>query len=170
MTAGARQWNVSTHDGFIAYYDATLRDAYRSAARLTGGNHAAAEDIVHDAYLSLMRAAQRSDVTEVNVGWIVTAVRNRFIDGVRSHDRETRRLQLVATTDTSSVDESSTGTPSASALLAALSDRERAAMVFRYVDDLPVADVAALLETSVRATESLLQRAKRKARRARGGE
>ena len=144
----------------------------RSAARLTGGNHAAAEDIVHDAYLSLMRAAQRSDVTEVTVGWIVTAVRNRFIDGVRHHgDREAPATCNWSPPPThSGVGESSTGTPSAAALLAALSDRERAAMVFHYVDDLPVADVAALLETSVRATESLLQRAKRKARRAGGGD
>lgn len=173
MTAGTDQWDISTHDGFIAYYDATLRDAYRAAARLTGGNQASAEDVVHDAYLSLMRAAQRSDVTEVSVGWIVTAVRNRFIDGVRSSDREERRLQLVATTDTVDAEESSQHSPNATnatALLAALSDRERAAMVLRYVDDRPVAEVAELMGTSVRATESLLQRAKRKARSARGAE
>lgn len=173
MTAGTDQWDIATHDGFIAYYDATLRDAYRAAARLTGGNQASAEDVVHDAYLSLMRAAQRSDVTEVSVGWIVTAVRNRFIDGVRSSDREERRLQLVATTDTVDAEESSQHSPNATnatALLAALSDRERAAMVLRYVDDRPVAEVAELMGTSVRATESLLQRAKRKARSARGAE
>lgn len=173
LTAGTDQWDISTHDGFIAYYDATLRDAYRAAARLTGGNQASAEDVVHDAYLSLMRAAQRSDVTEVSVGWIVTAVRNRFIDGVRSSDREERRLQLVATTDTVDAEESSQHSPNATnatALLAALSDRERAAMVLRYVDDRPVAEVAELMGTSVRATESLLQRAKRKARSARGAE
>ena len=176
LTAGTDQWDISTHDGFIAYYDATLRDAYRAAARLTGGNQASAEDVVHDAYLSLMRAARRSDVTEVSVGWIVTAVRNRFIDGVRSSDREERRLQLVATTDTVDAEESSQRSPTATtatnatALLAALSDRERAAMVLRYVDDRPVAEVAELMGTSVRATESLLQRAKRKARSARGAE
>lgn len=173
LTAGTDQWDISTHDGFIAYYDATLRDAYRAAARLTGGNQASAEDVVHDAYLSLMRAARRSDVTEVSVGWIVTAVRNRFIDGVRSSDREERRLQLAATTDTVDAEESSQHSPTATnatALLAALSDRERAAMVLRYVDDRPVAEVAELMGTSVRATESLLQRAKRKARSARGAE
>ena len=52
----------------------------------------------------------------------------------------------------------------AEALLDGLSDRERAALIFRYVDDLPVADVAELLGVRVRAAESLLQRAKRNAR------
>lgn len=164
MVADARQWDVSTQDGFIAYYDAAFADAFRFAARLTGGDRHRAEDLVQDAFVSLMRSAQRGDLSEVGLGWIVTTVRHRFVDVARSHDREGRRLRLVAADNADRPDEPS----AAAALLAALPDRERAAMVLRYVDDLAVADVAALLELSVRATESLLQRAKRRARRAGG--
>lgn len=164
MQAEASRWDVSTQDGFLAYYDSTFAAAHRTAARLTGGHRQRAEDIVQDAYLALMRTAQRGDVTEVGTGWIVTSVRHQFIDGIRSNDRETRRLRLVATDH---VDEPvEPRTPSQ--LLAGLSDRERAALVLRYVDGLAVAEVAEQLKTSVRATESLLQRAKRKARRAGG--
>ena len=46
-----------------------------------------------------------------------------------------------------------------------LPDDQRAALVFRYHDDLPVADVAALLGRSVDATESLLVRARQRALR-----
>ena len=162
VTTEAKRWDVSTHDGFIAYYGTTLSSAYRTAARLTGGDRGRAEDIVQDAYLSLMRSAQRGDVVEVGVGWIITSVRNRFIDAIRSRDREDRRLRLVATEATDVPAEPS----SVSQLFAELSDRERAALVFRYVDDLPVADVAERMGTSVRAVESLLQRAKRRARSA----
>jgi RNA polymerase sigma-70 factor, ECF subfamily len=42
-----------------------------------------------------------------------------------------------------------------------LSDTERAALVLRYIDDMPVAAVAAALGRSPEATESLLARARR---------
>lgn len=46
---------------------------------------------------------------------------------------------------------------------------QRAAMVLRYVDDLPVAEVARQLGRSVHATESLLARAKATLRTRLGG-
>jgi RNA polymerase sigma factor (sigma-70 family) len=52
-------------------------------------------------------------------------------------------------------------------MLDGLTDRERAAIILRYVDDLSVAEVADLMGDSLRATESLLQRAKRKVRNTR---
>jgi RNA polymerase sigma-70 factor, ECF subfamily len=42
-----------------------------------------------------------------------------------------------------------------------LSDVERAALVLRYIDDMPVAAVATALGRSLEATESLLARARR---------
>jgi len=44
--------------------------------------------------------------------------------------------------------------------LARLSDDQRAALVLRYVDDMSVRDVARMLGRGVRATESLLVRAR----------
>ena len=46
-----------------------------------------------------------------------------------------------------------------------LSSHHRSALTLRYLDDLPVADVAALLERSVHATEALLVRARSAFRR-----
>lgn len=45
-----------------------------------------------------------------------------------------------------------------------LPDKQRAAFVLAYVEELPQADVAATMETSVGAVESLLQRAKQRLR------
>ncbi len=144
----------------LDFYDHAFTPAYRYAARLTRGDGPIAEDLVQDAFVRLVRAARADDFEEIGVGWLITTIRHRYIDRLRSIEREDRRLRLVAeppsTTDSR---------PShAEALLEGLSDRERAALIFRYVDDLPVADVARLLGSSVRATESLLQRAKRNAR------
>lgn len=144
----------------LDFYDHAFTPAYQYAARLTRGDGPRAEDLVQDAFVRMVRAARAGDIDEIGVGWLITTIRRRFIDVLRSTEREGRRLRLVAmpasTTDSR---------PShANAVLDGLSDRERAALIFRYVDDLPVAEVAELLGSSVRATESLLQRAKRNAR------
>jgi RNA polymerase sigma-70 factor (ECF subfamily) len=152
-------WDVSSEAGVLACYDASFADVYRYAARLTGGR-AAAEDLTQETFVRLVRAARAGSVTSIGLGWLITTARRVFLDGVRASGREDRRMQLVAAAP-APADESPDG---AITVLAGLSDRERAALVFRYVDDLPVPEVAALLGTSVRATESLLQRAKRRAR------
>ena len=144
----------------LDFYDHAFGPAYRYAAQLTRGDGPAAEDLVQDAFVRLVRAVRSNGIDEIGVGWLITTIRHRYIDGLRSTEREGRRLRLVA-------EPSSTADhrPShAEALLEGLGERERAALIFRYVDDLPVADVAGLLGLSVRATESLLQRAKRNAR------
>ena len=56
------------------------------------------------------------------------------------------------------------------AALARLPDDQRVALILRYVDDLTVADVANELGRSVRATESLLVRARRTLRAVYAGE
>ena len=53
----------------------------------------------------------------------------------------------------------SIGTDTALELLGQLTHDQRAALIFRYIDDLAVRDVAELLGRSVSATESLLARA-----------
>ena len=45
-------------------------------------------------------------------------------------------------------------------MLAELSAEHRSVLTLRYIDGLPVGEVAALLDRSVHATESLLTRAK----------
>lgn len=149
-------WDVTTERGVLACYDASFDALYRYAARLTG-RRAAAEDLTQETFVRLVRSARAGAVESIGRGWLMTTMRRLYLDSLRSAGREQRRLQLVVTAP------SSDPAPP-SALLDGLSDRERAALVFRYVDDLPVAEVAALLGSSVRATESLLQRAKRRAR------
>ncbi|HRE02540.1 MAG TPA: sigma-70 family RNA polymerase sigma factor, partial [Ilumatobacteraceae bacterium] len=112
-------------------------------------------------------------LSEASTGLVTTAIRNRFIDGARAAAGEERRLRLVAVTDAEPVvdgpDVSDGAAGSAerdghdagggegdgndvAAAMARLSDRDRAALVLRYVDELSVAQVAAELNLSVHAT------------------
>lgn len=154
------RWPVTSEAELLVFYELSFDAAYRCAGRLARGDRAAAEDLVQDAYVRLIRAAQDRSVDQVGIGWLVTTIRRRFLDRLRSAEREQRRARLVAV-DATAVDQPESGW---SAPLDGLGERERAALIFRYVDGLPVGQVADLLGASVRATESLLQRAKRKAR------
>ncbi len=156
-------YDVTTTDGVMRLYDDVFDDVYAAAARLTRGDRQAAEDLVQDAFVRLVRAAKAGQVEDVGVGWLVTTVRRRFVDRLRSSSREKRRLRLVHCAERSPA-HIEWGGEAVTSLLDGLAERERTAMVLRYVEDLPVGEVADLMSMSVRATESLLQRAKRKAR------
>jgi RNA polymerase sigma-70 factor (ECF subfamily) len=157
--AAERTWDVSTEAGLLACYDVTFDSLYRYTSRLTG-DRSAAEDATQEAYVRLVRAARSGQARAIGIGWLITTARRAWLDRLRADGREQARLRVVASDPPPPPD----GPGSAAGVLAGLNDRERTALVLRYVDDLPVAQVADLLGTSVRATESLLQRAKRRAR------
>lgn len=153
------EWNVTTEDGVLDCYRATIVEVFRYAARLTGDRRQA-EDLVQDVYLSLVRHASDGKVECIGVGWLITSTRNRFLNVLSAQRSGEGRLRLVDVPPQQqepSADETE-------ALLAPLPERERTAVVLRYVLDLPVADVADRLGLSRRATESLLVRARARMR------
>lgn len=157
---GEQQHDVSSEAGLLSFYDVAFDDVHRVAARLTWGDRSTAEDLVQDAFVRLVRSVRSGAVTTVGVGWMITTVRRLHIDGLRATDRQQRRLHAVPAPSEQHAPPSS----NEMSMLDGLTDRERAAIILRYVDDLSVADVADLMGDSLRATESLLQRAKRTVR------
>ncbi len=152
-------WDVRSEEAFLACYRATLGEVYRYAAMLCGRDRTSAEDLVQDVYLGALTKARSGDLAELSTGYLIVATRHRHLDRVRSLQRDQRRLQLVA----------STPTPDSVAemlppQLAGLPDRDRLALVLRYVDDMSVAQVGREIGISTRAAESLLARAARRLR------
>ncbi|MGB3411419.1 MAG: sigma-70 family RNA polymerase sigma factor [Microthrixaceae bacterium] len=137
--------------------------SYNYALRLGGGNRHLAEDLAQQACEEACRALAKSSIDSITVGWLVVTVRRRFADTLRRKYRDRRRFsQLVP--HTRLVDEpdwDAVGANEALMSLSRLPDDQRAALIFRYVDDLPLAEVAELLDRSPSATESLLARARR---------
>lgn len=154
---GTQIWDVSSEQGFMACYRATLSEVFRYAAMLCGSDRALAEDVVQDVYLAAMSKARDGGLRDLSVGYLIVAVRHRHLDRLRSAQREDRRLRLVAASPPA--DEHHV--PS---MLASLPERERTALVLRYVDDLSVAQVGREIGVSTRAAESLLARATRRLR------
>lgn len=140
----------------LALYETTIDDVYRYASRLTGGDRARTDDLVQETYLGVLRRLQTGEQLELTAGYLIVACRSRFLDQLkadrRRDDRE-RRARVGAP-----VAPPEPAPALATEALAELPDDQRAALVLRYVDDLPVADVARELDRSVRAAESLLAR------------
>ena len=154
-----RTWDVGSEAGFMACYRDTFAEVYRYAGLLCGNDRAGAEDLVQDVYLAALAKARDGALRELSVGWFVTATHHRFVDRLRSSERERRRLELVVSQPAPV--ESMPAVPSQ---LSELPDRERAALVLRYVDDLTVGQVAHVMGISGHAAESLVARALQRVR------
>lgn len=165
MEAPARQpFEVGTEAGLIACYRASLREVHRSLSRLTGGDRPLTEDLVQETFLALHREASTGRLETVDTGWLIVVARRKFLDHLRRTGREAHRLEQVGAAEPPPPPEpdwARVDPGEALALLESLAPDHRAALVLRYVEDLPVAEVADLLDRSTSATESLLARARR---------
>ena len=166
----SKRYSVTTPQGVIDFFELVSNDVHRYVSRLTGGNRQLTEDIVQDAFLSLVRHANNGLLSEVGPGWMMTTARRRFIDHVRSVDREQRRLNVYqsagdgVTDECRDIEAGVLSADRASALLGVLPEQERWALSLQVVDGLSITEVAALLGRSVEATTSLLARARRRLR------
>jgi RNA polymerase sigma-70 factor (ECF subfamily) len=148
-------------DDVVACYRATVREVHRYLSKLTAGDRALTEDLTQETYLSLVRALPMSGPGVLSLPWLLTTARHAFLQRLRAGGRQqARELRSASPVPHSGgVDQAVVAGDEARRLLGTLPDDQRAALVLRYVDDLPVAEIARLLGRSVRATESLLARA-----------
>lgn len=151
----------SADDDVLVVYDRTAPELYRYASRLTGGDRQRTQDLVQDTYLHLIQRVRdgRIDPAQIEIGWLVTSCRQRYLEQFRAQRRRrSRELRAGGLLITTKEEVPSGG--EASTALAGLTPEHRTALVLRYVDDLAVSDIARTLGRSVRATESLLVRAR----------
>jgi RNA polymerase sigma-70 factor (ECF subfamily) len=154
--------------GLLALYDLALPQVYGYLLRRCGDRDVA-EELTSETFLAATDAARRPDTPPLDVGWLIGVARHKLADHWRGRAREQRNLRAVATdptVDAATVDPWGTRLDAlrAQTALAHLAPQHRAALTLRYVDDLPVPQVADLLGRTVHATEALLVRARREFR------
>lgn len=141
-------------------YAATL---HRIAWRITGDGHEA-EDIAQEALQRLWDHAPRwADGRQSLAAWLRRITVNLAIDRLRrgkrlSGEEVPERADEAPLAD--AVLEADQQAARARALIAALPDNQRAAIVLTYYEELPNAEAAAALDMQVKAFESLLFRAR----------
>lgn len=144
----------------LAIYDRALPQVYGYLVRRCD-SAATAEDITAESFMAAATALKNGTAHEINVGWLIGTARHKLIDHWRRAERHRRALTLIGG-DESEPDpnDEPISTTHTHEVLAELSAEHRSALTLRYIDGLPVPDVARILDRSVHATESLIQRAK----------
>jgi RNA polymerase sigma-70 factor, ECF subfamily len=149
----------------LALYDEALPQVYgyllaRCRVRVL------AEDLTAETFLAAVQACRRQPPPTPSTGWLVGIARHKLVDHWRAAEREERGLRAVD----GRADEVDPWGERLDALLARevlaeQAPQHRAALTLRYLDGLPVPDVAAHLGRTVHATEALLGRARTAFRR-----
>jgi RNA polymerase sigma-70 factor (ECF subfamily) len=154
-------------DDVAAIYDAALPRVYGYLLPRCG-SVAVAEDLTAETFVAAVEAAGRGTVAEVNVAWLVGIARHKLADHWRRVGREERGLVAAEAAGIDALDDpwdAWLDAEAAHAALARLPVPQRAALTLRYLDGLPVAEVAAHLGRTLHATETLLVRARAALRR-----
>ena len=127
-----------------------------------------AEDLTGETFLAAVSAVRRGTVPDLTVAWLVAVARNKLVDHWRRQEREQRKLRLVhdSTEETTDQWDRELDAHLAHEVLAGLGPHHQAALSLRYLDGLPVPEVAEALGRTVHATEALLVRARGAFRRA----
>lgn len=144
----------------VEMYDAALPEVYGYLAARTS-SITDAEDLTSETFLAAADAVRRRAVPELSVAWLIGVARHKLVDHWRRREREQRSLTAVADDD-ATVDEWDVEIDALTArrVLAGLGPHHRSALTLRYLDGLPVRQVADLIGRSEGATEVLLVRAK----------
>lgn len=124
------------------------------------GDRSVAEDLTAETFAEASSRFSAGRGHEVTPGWLRTVARRRLIDHWRRGESARRRLVRLASTAPRSAPPPDDPDDAIDDALASLSIRQRAALTLRYLDDYSVAEVAAALGISYKATESLLSRAR----------
>jgi RNA polymerase sigma-70 factor, ECF subfamily len=152
---------------FLGFYDDALPHVYGYFARRCG-HPALAQDLTAETFLAAVAASRREAPPPMSVPWALGVARHKLVDHWRRTARDERNLRVLsdAVPDADDPWDAELDAVRARQILEQLAAQHRAALTLRYLDDLPVPEVAALLGRTVHATEALLVRARAAFRRA----
>ena len=155
----------------VELYDVALPHVYGYLLSRCG-RKALAEDLTAETFLAAVDAVNGDDPPTLSVPWVIGVARHKLVDHWRRQARDERKLHALVDHAPPPEDpwDVQLDLVRARQALARLGPHHRAALTLRYLDDLPVSGVAALLDRTVHATEALLVRARTAFRRAYGEE
>jgi RNA polymerase sigma-70 factor, ECF subfamily len=151
----------------LELYDVALPQVYGYLLARCGSRNLA-EDLTAETFLAAVSAGRKQDPPDLSVAWLVGTARHKLVDHWRREEREERSLRLLDAGSSAVEDPWDAPLEAAHArdVLHDLGPHHRAALTLRYLDGLPVPEVAQALGRTLHATEALLVRARAAFRRA----
>jgi RNA polymerase sigma-70 factor, ECF subfamily len=140
--------------------DATLAIVYGYLIRRTGSTPLA-EDLSSETFLAAIREVRQRGLAVWSTPWLIGIARHKLADHWRRLEREQRHMSVIAGDVVDAAWDEPIEAGRIDAVMAKLNPAQRAALTWRYVDDLSTSEVARLLDRSIAATENLLARSRR---------
>ncbi len=152
--------------GLLELYDDALPHVYGYLLARCGDS-GLAEDLTAESFLAAVYAVRTPGAPDPSIGWLIGVARHKLADHWRQVEREQRGLRLLDGEPTGVDDPWVTDVDRIRAreVLDRLGAHHRAALTLRYLDGLPVPEVAQHLDRTLHATEALLVRARSAFRR-----
>jgi RNA polymerase sigma-70 factor (ECF subfamily) len=137
------------------------------AFRLTGDQDGAG-DVVQEAWLGIVRGLERIDDPARFAGWARRVVANKAADWIRRRqvERRTSPLDLSTASAAETPGRSSEASRAVRDAIAGLDDAHRSVVALHYVEDMSVAEIAAVLDIPVGTVKSRLHTARERLRTA----
>ena len=160
---------VTDPSAFLELYDDALPHVYGYLARRCS-NAATAEDLTAETFMAAVAVLHNGsidgnrldlNIPQINIAWLIGTARHKLIDHWRRTER--RKEELADLWDDIAVPDPNDAAIEVIPRTACSPNWHRAivrVLTLRYIDDLPVGDVAATIGRTVHATEALLTRAK----------
>jgi RNA polymerase sigma-70 factor, ECF subfamily len=147
--------------GLLELYDDALPHVYGYLLARCGDT-GLAEDLTAESFLAAVHAARKPGAPEPSIPWLIGVARHKLADYWRRAEREQRGLRLLDGEPAHVEDpwDSVVDRIRAREVLDRLGAHHRAALTLRYLDGLPVPEVARHLDRTLHATEALLVRAR----------
>ncbi len=131
---------------FQTVLDAHAGDVYRLLVAAVGPVDA--DDCWQETFLSALRAYPRLESADNLRGWVLTIAHRKALD---LHRRTARGPLPVATVPDRSAGGQPDGDPMLWRMVRSLPPKQRAAILYRYVNDLPYRDIGALIGSTADA-------------------
>jgi RNA polymerase sigma-70 factor, ECF subfamily len=152
----------------LDFYDSALPSVYGYLSTRCGAR-VLAEDLTAETFLAAVDAVRGDDPPLLSMPWIIGVARHKLVDHWRRQAREERNLRSVGEDDEAAHEDpwdTRLDALRTRDTLETLAPHHRVALTLRYLDDLPVPEMAQLMQRTVHATEALLVRARAAFRRA----
>ena len=153
--------------GLLKLYDDALPHVYGYLLARCGDT-GLAEDLTAESFLAAVYAVRKPGAPDPSIPWLIGVARHKLADHWRQAEREQRGLRLLDREP--AVETRGRASTGSGPVLGRLGPHHQAALTLRYLDGLPVPEVARQLDRTVHATEALLVRARAAFRRIYEGE
>jgi RNA polymerase sigma-70 factor, ECF subfamily len=150
----------------LELYDAALPEVYGYLLSRCG-SRTVAEDLTAETFLAAVAAQGKPDPPDISIAWLIGTARHKLVDHWRREEREERSLRLLDAggRDVEDPWDEQLEAEHARRVLHDLGAHHRIALTLRYLDGLPVPEVAHVMGRTLHATEALLVRARAAFRR-----